>query len=285
MISYYFLFKVIALTLIMFTPNFGLNDEGRLENPFTPISIGTGLNPHVTLCRLRWDLYWKTPSKYASFKNLVSVSLCHKQIDEFGHRIVKSGQLSVLLNELDEDVKANTSRCLQPNGFIFHESRVGSTLVSNLLGSDRHTMVFSESSPPSMALMRCRGCSREANIKLFRDVIRLMGRTYTGSNSQTRLFFKFQSVTTTRMDLALEAFPTVPWAFIFRNPLETAMSQLDSKKIQPIRTAGIVTTSRGMTPAPLAQLLILILECDNYTVCLYVRETSDKSFSCTEVLC
>ena len=43
-------------------------------------------------------------------------------------------------------------------------------------------------------------------------------------------FLKFQSITTTKMHIALEAFPDTPWAFIFRQPVQTMMSHLDPQK-------------------------------------------------------
>lgn len=45
-----------------------------------------------------------------------------------------------------------------------------------------------------------------------------------------RLFFKFQSITTTKIDIALEAFPNTPWTFVYRSPVQTMMSHLDPRK-------------------------------------------------------
>jgi hypothetical protein len=44
------------------------------------------------------------------------------------------------------------------------------------------------------------------------------------------MFFKFQSISTTEMSKALEWFPETPWAFIFRQPVQTIMSHLDKRK-------------------------------------------------------
>jgi hypothetical protein len=66
-----------------------------------------------------------------------------------------------------------------------------------------------------------------------------------------RLFFKFQYISTTNIDIALEvcyiliihvpiitiyydtkkAFPNTSWAFIYRKPVQTMMSHLDPKKM------------------------------------------------------
>lgn len=87
-------------------------------------------------------------------------------------------------------------------------------------------MVFSESAPPANALLHCSDCSRSEQIELFRQVVQLMGAT----TFHTRLYFKFQSITTTKMDIALEAFPETPWIFVYRSPVQTMMSHLDPLK-------------------------------------------------------
>lgn len=65
---------------------------------------------------------------------------------------------------------------IPPTGFVFHESRVGSTLVANSLtamNTEGHR-VYSESDPINEALKACQGilstCTMEAKIELFRDV-------------------------------------------------------------------------------------------------------------------
>jgi hypothetical protein len=113
-----------------------------------------------------------------------------------------------------------------PTAFVFHESRVGSTLIANFLASDPYSMVFSESAPMANALLHCQGCDKEKQLKLIKDVVTLMGR----SPIHKRLFFKCQSITSTKMELALEAYPLTPWSFVFRQPVQTMMSHLDPKK-------------------------------------------------------
>jgi hypothetical protein len=103
---------------------------------------------------------------------------------------------------------------------------VGSTLVANTLASDPFSMVFSESAPAANALLHCDSCTRERNVQLFRDVVTLMGR----SPIHKRLFFKFQSITSTKMEIALEAFPNTPFVFVYRQPVQTMMSHLDPLK-------------------------------------------------------
>lgn len=193
------------------------------DNKFwTPIDLDTSYpsDPTVTLCHLNFKEYANAPHLYPMFRDLESASSCN------GNNKRKE-KLSVLMNEIKEnegDVKL--SRVIKPNAFVFHESRVGSTLVANTLGSDPWALVFSESAPAASALLHCTGCSREKNVQMFRDIVTLMGR----SPFHKRLFFKFQSITSTKMDIALEAFPDTPWMFVYRQPVQTMMSHLDPNK-------------------------------------------------------
>jgi hypothetical protein len=153
------------------------------------------------------------------FKDFLSISNC------FGGNS-QHATLSSLQQQVTEAKGTPAGRIVYPTAFIFHESRVGSTLVANLLGSDPYNMVFSESAIPAELMLRCRGCSHERHVELFRSTILMIGR----SPIHKRLFFKFQSITSTQMKIALEAFPDVPWAFLFRSPVQTMMSHLDPRK-------------------------------------------------------
>lgn len=87
-------------------------------------------------------------------------------------------------------------------------------------------MVFSESAPPSIVLMNLRSVSRDRKIEVFRETLLMMCR----STYHKRCFFKFQSITSTMIDIALEAFPEVPWIYLYRSPVETMMSHVGNGK-------------------------------------------------------
>ena len=99
-----------------------------------------------------------------------------------------------------------------PTGFVFHESRCGSTLVANILASDIANMVdprafqaglltdwqvFSESTPPAQVMNDCYQCTDERKIELLRVVINAMGN----SRIHARLYFKFQSMLSAQMEV------------------------------------------------------------------------------------
>lgn len=173
---------------------------------WTPINVGGGRDPSITLCKLNYDTYWRNPDRLPMFKDLVAASGCTG-------RNVKSERLSVLKQAMEADPDGT----LQPTGFVFHETRCGSTLVADMLASQAHHLVFSESTPP--AVVAGRG---EGHEDVLRDVMLLMCR----SAYHTRCFFKFQSINTPRIRTFLRAFPEVPWAFVFREPVQVMMSHM-----------------------------------------------------------
>ena len=161
---------------------------------WTPIDImSVDSDPVVILCKLNFKQYSASPHNSPMFKDLVGNSNCmgSNRRREF---------MKKLLQEIASDPNAPENRVVQPNGFVFHESRVGSTLVANFMQSDPYAMVFSESNPMASAILHCESCTHEYNVQLFRDVTTLMGR----SPFHTHLFFKFQSITVTGMTIALE---------------------------------------------------------------------------------
>ncbi|CAN0477514.1 unnamed protein product [Ectocarpus sp. 12 AP-2014] len=83
---------------------------------------------------------------------------------------------------------------LPPKGFIYHETRCGSTLVANMLATLAPSRVFSESKPPTQTIRECltAGCDRHLLVKMFRSTMALMGRRRNGEQHE-HLYFKFQN--------------------------------------------------------------------------------------------
>lgn len=158
----------------------------------------------VELCQLDYDTYWRAPHSLPMFKDLVAASKCHGKNS-------KSMKLSALKREMDNDPDGT----LEPTGMVFHETRCGSTLVADMLGSHPHHLTFSESAPPASV-------AAENNPEKLRTVMRLMCR----SSYHTKCFFKLQSANTPRIAVFRQAFPNVPWAFVFREPVQVMMSHM-----------------------------------------------------------
>ena len=115
---------------------------------------------------------------------------------------------------------------LRPNGFIFHMSRCGSTLVSQMLAALPRNIVVSEASPID-AVVRARRWRPELSDETHAAWLKLM----IGSLGQPRAgernyFIKLDCWHTMQLPLFAHAFPDVPWTFLYRDPVEVLVSQL-----------------------------------------------------------
>jgi hypothetical protein len=109
-----------------------------LGEHWTPISIGD--HNRLTLCKLDFKTYSEQPHMYPMFRDLVTLSQC----DQPGY--TKIYKIKDILSEIQYEQKMGTrnGRVVYPSGFVFHESRVGSTLIANMFAADPDNMVFSE---------------------------------------------------------------------------------------------------------------------------------------------
>lgn len=184
-------------------------------------------------CPLDFSAQKEKPPELPMFRDVVGHSGCDKKGK---HTIRVDLQEAVdLAREFDADNVGNLPTVLDLKGVVFHESRCGSTLAANsmmALNPEKHR-VYSESSPPIAALRGCgedySQCSLEASANLLKDVIYMMGRS--NDPKEERLFFKFQSITSRTMGTFRMAFPTTPWIFLYRDPVEVMMSQLDVPRL------------------------------------------------------
>ena len=140
-------------------------------------------------------------------------------------------ELADTAREADAEGRYPDAKNLALTGVAFHESRCGSTLVANSLiaMNPRKHRVYSESSPPLMALGLCEdhgdadgACTADQGAMILRDVMFFMGRT--DDPDEERFFFKIQSAGTKELATFREAFPKTPWLFVYRDPVQVMMS-------------------------------------------------------------
>jgi hypothetical protein len=116
---------------------------------------------------------------------------------------------------------------LKPRGFIFHMSRCGSTLVSQILAALPGSVVLSEAGPIDSVLraqFRDPSLSEATRSDWLRWVVSALGQRRSGD--ETALFVKFDSWSALDLPLISRAYPGVPWIFLYRNPVEVLVSQL-----------------------------------------------------------
>ncbi len=116
---------------------------------------------------------------------------------------------------------------LQPRGFIFHMSRCGSTLVSQMLAALPKNVVISEAGSIDSVLrakFREPSLTDQERADWLRWMVSALAQRRSGD--EERLFIKFDSWSVLDVPLISRAFPGVPWIFLYRNPVEVLVSQL-----------------------------------------------------------
>ena len=114
---------------------------------------------------------------------------------------------------------------MAPSGLIFHLSRCGSTLLSQMLASSERNLVVSEGVPLDVAL-RARSFDaslpEEAAQSLLRNMTSVLGRPRR--ESETRFFLKLDAWHLLEWRRFAGLFPGVPWTVVWRDPVEILVS-------------------------------------------------------------
>jgi hypothetical protein len=147
-----------------------------------------------------------------------------------------------------------------PTGFIFHMSRCGSTLVSQMLAASEDNVAISEAWAVDAAInadIRHPEVTAAERMRWLRGVIHALG-------GGRRYFVKFDATHTLDLGLVRTAFPEVPWVFLYRDPVEVMVSQLRRRAswtmpgVVPIRGVEITAAAFGDHEEYLADLMAMI---------------------------
>jgi hypothetical protein len=119
-----------------------------------------------------------------------------------------------------------------PTGFIFHSSRCGSTLLANACRAIAGSIVLSE--PPAVDKLIARFSTdvdeqrtKELLYSIFlRATIAALGQRRTGQ--ERHLFVKFACCSVSQIERIRRIWPNVPWVFLYRDPIETLVSNLQN---------------------------------------------------------
>lgn len=129
---------------------------------------------------------------------------------------------------LDALVERQASRPGLPlRGLVFHMSRCGSTLVSQMLAALPWCRVLSEAGPIDSVLrahLTLPGVSDETRTSWLRVVVAALGQQQ--HPEERALFLKLDAWHTLELPLLQRAFPGVPWIFLYREPVEVMASHL-----------------------------------------------------------
>lgn len=141
-------------------------------------------------------------------------------------------------------------------GLVLHLSRCGSTLVSRLLRAVPACSALSE--PPVVDdVLRARfrvaaaALPRDRQVAWLRAAVAALGKRRRPG--ETHLVLKLDSWSAIDLPLLLEAFPGVPWVFVYRDPVEVLVSQMRRRGVQSI--PGVLEPALfGMDPGEAATL-------------------------------
>ena len=111
---------------------------------------------------------------------------------------------------------------VQPSGFIFHSSRCGSTLITQMLAQSPRNLVVSEPEPVSAIAFS--HATEEQRVEWLRNAISALAQPRGG---QKHLFVKLEPRDVFMLPLFRKAFPEVPWLFLYREPIEVLVSNLE----------------------------------------------------------
>jgi hypothetical protein len=124
---------------------------------------------------------------------------------------------------------------LAPAGFIFHESRCGSTLVAQMLAAVAQNVVVSEAGPLDAIVQlkgRWPGLSISQQVGYLTAMAAALGRRRFGD--ERRFFLKLDCWHAMALPLFRQAFPSTPWVFLYREPVEILVSQMRQRGLQTV---------------------------------------------------
>lgn len=122
-----------------------------------------------------------------------------------------------------------------PSGFVFHMSRCGSTLIAQMLAALPNTVVVSEA-PPIDTILRAAAhdpaISDARRIAWLQGMVSALGQPRNGQ--EQHYIIKFDSWSVVDLPLIRRAFPSVPWIFVYRDPIEVMVSHMHMRGSQMI---------------------------------------------------
>jgi hypothetical protein len=121
---------------------------------------------------------------------------------------------------------------LPPRGFVFHMSRCGSTLVAQMLAAVDSNVVISEAAPLDAVVQLGQAGYGAGHAALLAQMVGALAQPRRGGESHA--FVKLDSWHTLALPLFRQAFPDVPWVFLYRDPVEVLASQVMQRGAQTV---------------------------------------------------
>lgn len=146
---------------------------------------------------------------------------------------------------------------VQPTGFIFHSSRCGSTLVANACRAIDNSIVLSEANAIDKLIARFITDAGDVKTSLYsvflRGVVHALAQRRAGN--EEHLFIKFACCSFAQIEHIKRIWPNVPCLFLYRDPVETIVSNL--KDVPPWlldNDRRVLASIIGALPAEVAEM-------------------------------
>ena len=131
----------------------------------------------------------------------------------------------IVFTPLEEFIRQNSDISLEGKlGFIFHMSRCGSTLVSQMLAANNRFFVLSEPTIINAILDPALDIPDEIRKHLLEATMKSLAACMPGGSEL--MFIKFRSWNTLFLETILRSFPNTPWIFVHRQGTEVLQSVL-----------------------------------------------------------
>ena len=196
-----------------------------------------------------------------SWMNMAGVDLAEPFFQQTLDRAkLEHPERSELFTEFDTLVQLEkTFDSIAPTGFIFHSSRCGSTLLSNACRAVSGSIVLSE--PPAVDKLIARfmtdtdehGTKAMLYSVFLRAAVNALGQRRTGN--ERHLFVKFSCCSTSQIERIQRIWPNVPWVFLYRDPVETIVSNMRNRPSWLMdEDHRVLASIIDSTPAEVAQM-------------------------------
>jgi hypothetical protein len=145
-----------------------------------------------------------------------------------------------------------------PTGFIFHSSRCGSTLMANACSAVKDSIVLSEANVIDKLVARFitdadDGVKETLYSVFLRGAVHALGQKRTGR--EQHLFVKFACCSFAQIERIRRIWPRVPWIFLYRDPVETIVSNLsDVPSWLMDQDLRVLASIVGASPAELTEM-------------------------------
>jgi hypothetical protein len=202
----------------------GLVDSSVNETPEPPDGwLPTRVSPHAGALFVHWAYFGARRLRQPFFESEV-FSCASRPLNRLLHYVTSIEKLAAWLDRHPH---------LQPSGFIFHMSRCGSTLVSQMLATLSSNLVVSEASPIDTVVQASHwwpDLDEERHAAWLASIVGAFGQRRGGD--ERRYFVKLDCWHTLALPLFRRAFPAVPWVFLYRDPVEVLASQVSQPGTQ-----------------------------------------------------